>query len=53
MEAAHLTTGEGHGGYKHGNPGVQRGACCRMGVKETPWRGHLGWKPMGAEGRLL
>ena len=53
MEAAHLTTGEGYRGYKHGNPGVQRGACCRTGAKETPRRGHLSWKPRGAEGRLL
>ena len=53
MEAAHLTTGKGHVGYKHGNPGVQRGACCRTGAKETPRRGHLSWKPRGAEGRLL
>lgn len=38
-----MTTGEGHGGYKHGNPGVRRGACCRTEAKETPRRGHLGW----------
>lgn len=31
------------GGTWAGNPGVQRGAGCRTGAKETPRREHLGW----------
>lgn len=40
-----LTTGEAGWGYKHGNPGVHRGAPAvwNGGEGKTPQRGHLGW----------